>query len=244
MKASLIRSCWIIVLSCLYMAYTCGKAIFKSLSGKISRDWCSAELQRWAGRMLRLFKIDCKVINPHQVIPQSGKATILMCNHASLLDIPLSLQAFPQSPVRMLAKKELSKIPIMGGGMIAAEFPFIDRKDRRQAMQDLSLVKSLLESGIVMWIAPEGTRSVTGTLQPFKQGGFITAIKTGATIIPIGIRGADKILPAHSYQFHLGQRAEVHIGQAIDASAYDLENKAALIERVHQEMKTLLDEST
>lgn len=240
MKASYLRSCWIMIMSCVHMTATCGRAIWKALRGSITRQWCSDELQRWASRMLRLFKIHCTVINPHQVKPKPGKATILMCNHTSLLDIPLSLQAFPDYPVRMLAKKELSRIPIMGGGMVAAEFPFIDRGNRKQTLQDLIRVKSLLESGIVMWIAPEGTRSITGALQPFKQGGFITAIKTGATIIPIGIRGANHILPAHSFQFHLDQHAEVHVGNPIDASKYDLKDKALLIEQVHQAIDALI----
>ena len=241
MKAGYLRSFWIMILSCVHMAATCGRAIIKALRGSITRQWCNEELQRWSMRMLRLFKIHCTVVNPHHVTPNPQKATILMCNHTSLLDIPLSLQAFPNHPVRMLAKKELSRIPIMGGGMIAAEFPFIDRGNRKQAIQDLSLVKSLLESGIVMWIAPEGTRSVTGALQPFKQGGFITAIKTGATIIPIGIRGASQILPAHSYQFHLNQHAAVHVGKPIDASAYDLKDKTQLIERVHHAINDLIN---
>jgi 1-acyl-sn-glycerol-3-phosphate acyltransferase len=244
MKASKCRSLWIILMSGAHMAATCGRAIWKSLCGTITRQWCSEELQRWAQRMLQLLQITCTVVNPHHVKPHKGKATIIMCNHTSLFDIPLSLQAFPQCPVRMLAKKELSRIPIMGGGMVAAEFPFIDRKNRKQAISDLALVKTLLESGIVMWIAPEGTRSATGALQPFKQGGFITAIKTGATIIPIGIRGANHILPARSHQFHLGQHAELHIGKPIDAAEYDLEHKALLVERVHQAMQHLIAGTT
>ncbi|PJD92967.1 MAG: 1-acyl-sn-glycerol-3-phosphate acyltransferase [Legionella sp.] len=240
MKAGKLYSIWIILLSFLYMANTCGRAILKSGFGTITRQWCSEELQRWSKRMLHLLRIRCKVVNPHRVKPQKGVATIVMCNHSSLFDIPLSLQAFPKFPIRMLAKKELSKIPIMGGGMVAAEFPFIDRKNRRQALADLAQVKTLLESGIVMWIAPEGTRSVTGELGPFKKGGFITAIKTGATIIPIGIRGANQILPAHSSQFHLDQYAEVHVGKPIDASRFDLENKDQLIEKVFQEIQQLI----
>ncbi|HVT62433.1 MAG TPA: lysophospholipid acyltransferase family protein [Legionellaceae bacterium] len=240
MKAGKLHSFWIILMSSLYMASTCGLAIWKSLRGTITREWCSEELQRWAKRMLHLLRIHCKVINPHHVTPQKGKATILMCNHTSLLDIPISLQAFPNLPIRMLAKKELSRIPIMGGGMLAAEFPFIDRKNRHQAINDLAKVKALLESGIVMWIAPEGTRSTNGTLGVFKKGGFITAIKTGATIIPIIIKGANQILPARSKQFQLDQKAEIHIGKPIDAAHYDLEHKEQLMEKVFREMHDLL----
>lgn len=243
MKAGKLRSVWIIVLSFAYMARTCGLAIWKSLRGTISRQWCSEELQRWAKRMLDLLQITCTVKNPHHVAPQKGKATIIMCNHTSLFDIPLSLQAFPQHPVRMLAKKELSSIPIMGKGMLAAEFPFIDRKNRKKTMSDLVRVKQLLESGIVMWIAPEGTRSEDGRLHPFKQGGFITAIKTGATIIPIGIRGAHQILPARSHQFQLHQHAELHIGEAIDARAFDLKHRDQLAEKVFQAIDHLVHQS-
>ncbi len=57
----------------------------------------------------------------------------------------------------------------MGFAMKAAEYPFINRKNRRQAIQDLDQVKQLLQSGIVMWLAPEGTRSKDGKLGPFKK---------------------------------------------------------------------------
>ncbi len=239
-QAGKLHSIWIILASFWFMADTCGRSILKSMFGTITRQWCNAELQRWSKRMLRLLGIRCKVVNPHNVEPLPGRATILMCNHASLFDIPLSLQAFPTTSLRMLAKKELSRIPIMGGGMVAAEFPFIDRKNRRQAIQDLEKVKHLLESGIVMWIAPEGTRSETGALAPFKKGGFITAIKTNALIIPMGIRGANQILPARTRQFRLNQQAELHIGKPIDASRFDLDHKDALITEVHQAIQDLL----
>lgn len=239
-QAGKLHSIWIIISSFWYMADTCGRAILKALSKTISRQWCDAELQRWSKRMLKLLRIHCTIVNPLHIQPQPGRATILMCNHSSLFDIPLSLQAFPNASIRFLAKKELSYIPIMGGGMIAAEFPFIDRKNHRQAIQDLEKVKSLLESGIVMWIAPEGTRSLTGELSPFKKGGFITAINTQATIIPIGIRGANQILPAHSSRFYLGQEAELHVGKPIDASNFTIENKDALIKEVREAIQKLL----
>ena len=145
--------------------------------------------------------------------------------------------------MRMLAKKELSKVPFLGRAMKAAEFPFVDRKNRRQAIKDLAYAKELMESGIVMWIAPEGTRSKDGKVAPFKKGGFITAIQSKATIIPMAIRGAHDILPARTYQLNINQQAEIHIGQAIDASQYTLENKNELMEKVHQEIKKLAGET-
>ncbi|MDP3562716.1 MAG: lysophospholipid acyltransferase family protein [Legionellaceae bacterium] len=242
MKASKPRTLWIIILSLLYTAYTCGYAAIKSLRGNITRKWSDEELQRWIKRMLKLVRVDCKVVNPHHVAPKAGQPTIVMCNHSSLYDIPLSLLAFPKHSIRMLAKKELSKLPIMGSGMVAAEFPFIDRENRRQAIKDLEAVTALLKTGIVMWIAPEGTRSKDGKLGAFKKGGFITAIKTGATIIPIGIRGANNILPARTHQFNLNEQVELHVGEPIDASQFTLNNKDVLIRQVDEAMRRLLGE--
>lgn len=240
MRASKLRTLWIITLSAIYTAYTCGKSTIKALLGITSRKWCDDELQRWVRRLIKLVKVDYKIINPSNISPQKGQATIIMCNHTSLYDIPLSLLAFPDFSVRMLSKKEIAQIPIMGKGMIAAEFPTIDRDNRRQAIRDMEKVKKLLETGIVMWIAPEGTRSKDGKLGQFKKGAFITAISTKATIIPIGIRGAGNILPANSKTFNLKQKAEITIGEPIDASQYKLTNKEELIDIVRNKMLDLI----
>jgi len=241
MKISKLRTLWIMFLSAIYTLNTTGQSILKRLVGSSNRAWVDKTLHIWDRRILNLVGVKCKVINPHNVEPQPNQPTIVMCNHSSLYDIPLSMRAFPKHSIRMLAKKEMSKIPIVGKGMTAAEFPFIDRKNRHQAMRDLEAVQKLLASGIVMWIAPEGTRSKDGKLAPFKKGAFITAIQAKATIIPIGIRGAYEILPARTFQFNINQTAEVHIGKPIDASKFTLENKEALREEVFQAIKQLVE---
>ena len=243
MKIGKLRTLWIILLSALYIANTCGQSILMQMRQKTTRRWVDITVQKWAKRVLKLVDVKCLVVNPNKIEPKPGQATIIMCNHSSLYDIPLSFSAFPKHSIRMLAKKEFAKIHIMGQGMVAAEFPFIDRHNRNQAMLDLDAIQRLLESGIVMWIAPEGTRSKNGKLGKFKKGAFITAIKANAMIIPIGIRGANAILPARTLQFNLGQTAEIHIGQPVDASKYSLDDKDALIEKVFTEMKVLIGES-
>jgi len=208
--------------------------------GTTNRAWVDKTIHVWAQRMLKLVRVDCKIINPYKVEPHPGQPTIVMCNHSSIYDIPLSMLAFPNHSLRMLAKKELSKIPIVGKGMTAAEFPFIDRKNKRQAIKDLEVAQQLMASGILMWIAPEGTRSKDGKLGPFKKGAFITAIQSKATIIPIGIRGAYDILPARTSQFNIDQNAEIHIGKPIDASKFTLETKDILIQDVFDVMQQLI----
>lgn len=242
MEVSRLRSIWIIILSVWYTFSICFQALMMRLFGRINRTWVDKTIHIWINHLLRVVDVTCHVKNPFHVEPQPGKATIIMCNHSSLYDIPLSFKTFPHHSIRMLAKKELSKIPVLGKGMVAAEFPFVDRKNRHQALKDLEYARLLMESGIVIWIAPEGTRSKDGQLAPFKKGAFITAIQAKAIIIPIGIRGANTILPARTTQFHMHQTAEIHIGKAIDASVYSLEQKEDLISRVHQSIKHLLND--
>lgn len=213
------------------------------MTGKLSRQWINEEAYIWAKNLLNVVEAKVKVINPYNVQPKNDEATIVMCNHASHYDIPLSFYAFPQTNLRMLAKKELFRIPLMGSAMRCSEFPLIDRSNRQTAITNLNEVRTLLKSGIIMWIAPEGTRSRTGKLGPFKKGGFITAIQTGAKIIPVGIRGANNILPAKTLDFYLGAEIEIHVGQPIDASLYTMESRDELIARVHQEMEQLTGET-
>lgn len=240
MKISKLRTQWIILLSLFYTANTCGRAILKHFFGQANRPWVNKTIHIWVNRLLHLVGVQCKVFNPHSVEPLPGRATIIMCNHSSLYDIPISFKAFPHHSIRMLAKKELAKIPIMGKGMAAAEFPFIDRKSKLQAVKDLEKVRKLLESGIIIWIAPEGTRSKDGKLAPFKKGAFVTAIDAKATIIPIGIRGAYEILPARTTQFNINQTAEIHIGKPIDAANYSYATRDQLIKAVHDSIKNLI----
>lgn len=247
MRVGSLRTLWIIVLSLFFTIQICAQSVLKRLidqkllGKKIDRQWVDNTIHRWVKRILHLVRMKCVVFNPHNVFPQAGKATIIMCNHSSLYDIPISFMAFPKHSIRMLAKREMSRYPIVGKGMTAAEFPFIDRKNRHQAMRDLVEVRQLLESGIVMWIAPEGTRSKTGKVASFKKGAFITAIEAQATIIPIGIRGANTVLPARTHAFHIHQTAEVHIGQPIDAAQYTLQNKSELIDKTFQAIKQLVE---
>lgn len=240
MKTNRFYSLYIAAISASCTAYYCFLASWKYLMGSINRAWVDQTIQHWSSVLLKIIKADYVIVNPHDVKPEPGKSIIVMCNHSSLYDIPLSFKAFPHHSMRMLAKKELSKVPFMGKGMVAAEFPFIDRKNRHQAIQDLQKVKALLEDGIIMWIAPEGTRSKNGLLGSFKKGAFITAIQANATIIPIGIRGAFDILPARSFSYSLHQKPEVHIGEPIDASEYSIETKDALIQRTHAVMQALV----
>lgn len=210
---------------------------------KMTRAWSDNTIQSWSRRLLNAAKVDLHVHHEHDIQIRPGHSYIVMCNHASHLDIPVSLVSLAGWSVRMMAKKELYRIPLFGKAMLSADFPMIDRKNRRQSLKDLAHARELMKNGIIVWVAPEGTRSMTGELGEFKRGAFVMAIDAKATIIPMGIRGAHKILPAQTLGLNLGERVDVFIGETIDASQYTSKEKDVLLSRVRESIAALSQSS-
>lgn len=100
-----------------------------------------------------------------------------------------------------------------------------------------------MESGIVLWIAPEETRSRTGRLGPFKKGGMIMAIESGATVIPAGVQGTEKVLRPKSTEFFLDQDVTITIGAPIEAYGCTIEQKDQLLEDVRAAIAELCGEA-
>lgn len=224
---------------------TIARVFYLSYSKQRSHlDVFDQALRDWSQDLLRILQVSCTVHNPQQVAIQPGQNTIIMSNHTSLFDIPLLFTAFPANSIRMLAKKELFRIPLFGRAMKISGFPAVDRKDTRQALRDLEVVKQQMEQGIIPWIAPEGTRSRDGSLGGFKKGGFMLALQTGATIIPVGIRGAAGIIPPDTFQLHSGQQVSVHIQAPIHATDYSVETRQAFIDAVRASIATAMGAET
>lgn len=126
-----------------------------------------------------------------------------------------------------------------GKAMLVSDFVSIDRKNVRNAISDLKKAEKTMGKGIILWISPEGTRSKTGKLLPFKRGGFKLAMEINARIIPMGIRGCEKIMPAKSLKIKCGRQIEIHFGQAVDASNYSNQNRKELINTVEEKIRYL-----
>ena len=213
-----------------------------NLRGGYPRWYGDKWLRWWAGKLVDAVRIHYTVIDPHQAQIEPGKRYIVMSNHRSHYDIPLMTLTLPGS-IRMLTKKEFFKVPLWGRGLKAGEFISIDRSDLEQAKKDLAGAREKMESGIVLWIAPEGTRSRTGRLGPFKKGGRIMAIESGATIIPVGVRGTEKVLRPKTTEFFLDQDVTITIGAPIEASGYTMEQKDQLLESVRASISRLCGEA-
>jgi 1-acyl-sn-glycerol-3-phosphate acyltransferase len=128
----------------------------------------------------------------------SNRSSILVANHASLVDI-FALSAIQPPHTRWVAKAEIRNLPIVGWGIRLAGFVFVDRQGRAESVQRSfqATERILSEPGRVMNLLffPEGTRTRDGSLLPFKRGAFRTAVQWKLPIVPIAIDGAFPILP-------------------------------------------------
>jgi 1-acyl-sn-glycerol-3-phosphate acyltransferase len=213
--------------------------LYLRFSGTYSKKRADSILRRWAAYLLKVVRVTWEIKDSHQIALMPGRPYIIMSNHRSHYDIPLIFVSLPGS-IRMLTKKELFKIPIWGRAMEAAEFLSIDRRNHEQALRDMEEAKRMMEGGVVLWVAPEGTRSRTGNMLPFKKGGFMLALQMGALIIPVGIKDSENILKPDSSDFYFDQKVRVNIGKPIDASLYDIEQRDKLMHDVEHAITGLL----
>ncbi len=215
--------------------------LYLRMTASYDRHYADGVLRWWSSLLLRTVGATWEVMNPKGAKVVPGRPCIVMSNHRSHYDIPLIFVSLEGS-IRMLTKKELFRIPLWGRGMKAAEFISIDRHNHEQAIKDLREARRMMEDGIVLWVAPEGTRTRTGRLGTFKKGGFMLALELGAVIIPVGIRGSEKIHRPDSSDLNLGQRVQVSIGDPIDASTYREDERDRLMDDVRRAIAALAGE--
>lgn len=184
--------------------------------GRVTREGVDARIEAWSRGLLAAAGITVRIEGAEHL--RGWRAALVMSNHQSHLDVPVLFQAIPPS-LRMVAKAELSRIPIWGGAMRAGGIIFIDRRDRASAIASLELAKQQLAEGVSVWIAPEGTRSPDGALGAFKKGGFVIAEEVGADIVPVTISGTRVALPPHSRALRSGVEVVVTVHPRILAGA-------------------------
>ena len=149
------------------------------------------------------------------------------------MDIPVTVVALALS-IRIIAKRELFKIPIFGWGMRAGGIIEIDRSNHKKALETLQKAEEIIKSNKLSILAfPEGTRSVNGKIHPFKKGPVILAINTGLPVLPVSISGTRKILPKGKIKIRFG-RVKVVIHQPIITENLSLQDRHELAEQVHK----------
>ncbi len=182
--------------------------VFDQLCGRTSMDACDLRLRDWSRGLLDDVGIRIEAHGTEHLSPRTPM--IVMSNHQSLYDIPVIFQVIEQR-LRMVTKIELAQVPVWGAAMRASGFIFVDRRNREAAIRSLREARAKLDDGVLVWIAPEGTRSRDGSLLPFKKGGFVLAEEMNVPVLPISIHGTSAILPARTWDLHRDQAVRVTI---------------------------------
>ncbi|HET7099619.1 MAG TPA: lysophospholipid acyltransferase family protein [Terriglobia bacterium] len=161
----------------------------------------------------------------------TGKAVVYMPNHQSNCDPPAVAVILP--PVLVIAKKEFFRVPLLGTGMRMRGFIPVDRSHRERAFAAVEQAVAALRAGHSFLVFPEGTRSRTGRLQPFKKGVFVMAIKAGVPIVPISVSGANKIMRPGDFRIHPGP-VLITIHDPVSTAGCSLEDRSSIAARVRQ----------
>jgi len=128
---------------------------------------------------------------------KQNRAAMFVSNHNSWMDIPFMGATIGWRNYKVVAKKELEKVPILGKGIKVAKNVCIDRSNRRSQLMTLKSGIKWLQDGVHLCTFPEGTRSKTGRMMDFKNGAFKMAHKVGAPVIPLSIVASGKVMPSY-----------------------------------------------
>lgn len=197
--------------------------------GRLEPDVCDARLDQWSQRLLQQAKVELGVRGLEHA--ESDENFVVMSNHQSLYDIPVLFQALPRR-IRMVAKQELFRVPLWGRAMHVAGFIEVDREHHERAVESMRRAATAIQGGTDIWIAPEGTRSKDGSLQPFRKGGFHLALDAAVRILPVSIDGTHRVLAATGWKVRPGATVTVTLHPPVDSRDYSLDNLEALMDRV------------
>ena len=168
-------------------------------------------------------------------------ASVYAVNHASNVEPPVLFLAlrtlFPR--LRILYKAELRKLPILTRAFDVAGFIPLERGNRDQSLPAIERAAEALRDGNSFLIFPEGTRSRTGELLPFKKGGFVMALKAQAPVVPVAIRGARAAMRKGSLWIQ-PVVIQVSFGEPIPTAGLRIDDRDQLVATVRGEVERLL----
>jgi 1-acyl-sn-glycerol-3-phosphate acyltransferase len=183
--------------------------------------WHRAISRIWMGLFLTLVGCRFSVKGKHH-FDNIGPA-IVICNHNSLIDVPVSTPFLPRAN-KTIAKKSFIYVPLFGwiyqfGSVI------VDRKNDHSRKTSFDEMKRVLDKGLDMLIYPEGTRNKTSEpLKSFYDGAFKLAVETHKPIIPVVLLNTKRILPAYPIMCFKPGKIQMDILKPISSEGHSVQS--------------------
>jgi len=168
----------------------------------------------------------------------AGRAAVYCANHQSNVDPPVLFDRL-HPRMHIVYKAELDAIPLLARAFRHGGFVPIERRNKEAAMRSLEAGARSIQAGNSFLIFPEGTRSRTDELLPFKKGGFLMALKAQAPIVPVAVQGGRDAMRRGSWIIQPVD-VSVRVGEPIETAGMDMSDRDRLIARVRSRIEELL----
>ncbi|MEX2109926.1 MAG: lysophospholipid acyltransferase family protein [Gemmatimonadaceae bacterium] len=169
----------------------------------------------------------------------SGDPHIFAANHVSWFDVPALAAVLPR--YKFVAKAELFKVPVFGGGIRAAGMIEIQRDNRKAAFGAYDLAAKSIQAGNSVVVYPEGTRGYDYRLRPFKKGPFVLAIAAEVPIVPVILHGTIEVLKRDSLWVHPGT-IDIHLLEPVPTAGVGYDGRDELMAKVRRRMADAMRE--
>jgi 1-acyl-sn-glycerol-3-phosphate acyltransferase len=169
---------------------------------------------------------------------RADRAVVFCSNHQSNIDPPVLFNALHRR-THVLYKQELDAIPVLARTFQLGGFIAVDRRNKEASMRSIERGAQSIREGNSFLIFPEGTRSKTEALLPFKKGGFIMAIKAQAPIVPVAVQGGRAAMQRGSWLIR-PVIITVRVGAPIETAGLVVDQRDELIARVRAAIESLI----
>jgi 1-acyl-sn-glycerol-3-phosphate acyltransferase len=168
------------------------------------------------------------------------RPVVIVSNHQSLGDV-LVLFHLPMQ-FKWVSKASVFRVPLVGWFMHHAGYIALQRNDRRSIVACMKKARDYLQEGLSVLLFPEGTRSLDGTVGPFKNGAFSLAVQTGADILPVTLHGTGHILPRDGWRFNPAKSIGVTVDPPMPVKGLSDKDVPALASSVRALIQQRLNE--
>ena len=186
-----------------------------------------------------LFLVKVNILGLEEInsLVEHSQKICFVANHTSLLDISTILLKFNAFKIGFVSKKSLFSIPVFRTYLKITNSVPIKRNDMRSNIYAIKKSVENINNGIPMLIFPEGTRSKTGEVLPFKNGSFKIAERSGAILIPLAISGLRKYFEGREKIFEKGNSAFIKVLKPIDYSRVDSKDFDLVQKQIEEEIR-------